>query len=100
MAATVVAPRATNPSPIPVVWLSTTWICGPTSSAARHAASKVPESRDDRWTETMPSAPASSRRRYASTNWPGDGRDVLTADRDCSARATSAGSISAPSSPE
>ena len=47
----------------------------------------------------MPSAPASSSLRYASANWAGDGREVLTDDRACSARATSAGVTSEPSMP-
>jgi hypothetical protein len=59
----------------------------------------VPDSRDDRCTETMPSAPASSSLRYASANWAGDGREVRTEDRACSALATSTGVISEPSTP-
>jgi hypothetical protein len=86
--------------PIPVVLLSTTVTRGPTSPAASWADSYVPDSRDDRCTETIPSAPASSNRRYADVNCEGAGRDVRTSARRAdSARATSAGAISTPSSP-
>jgi len=48
----------------------------------------------------MPGAPASSSRAYSSTNWPGDGRDVVTEIRRAtSARATWSGVTSMPSRP-
>src|SRR3982750_3970330 len=80
---------AGNPRPIPVDRESTTETAVPNARAALSAAPNVPDRAADRCTETTPAAPDDSRRWYAEANASGDGREVVTACRAVSARATS-----------
>ena len=71
--------------------------CGK-SCAASVADSQVPDSAADRCTDTIRVAPASSTDWYIAANSAGVGRDVLTANLSRSARVTSDGVTSTPSS--